>query len=105
MVDEEGGARPRRDHDRSLGGIEHGDGVSRHSGRLGGQPGVERRLSAARLGLGELDVEAALQDFDHRLAHLGDQGIDQAGHQQLDRRHPEHGTWCGAAVTRNRAGR
>ncbi len=106
MVDEEGGARSRRRNDRPLGCIEDGDGVSRHPGGFGRQPGVERRLAAAGLGLGELDLQPSpLQDFDHRLTHFGDQSVDQAGHQELDGRHRKHGTRCGAPSIRIRADR
>ena len=82
---EHGSARPGWHDHRALGFFKYLNGMHGDRARLVAHPGVEGRLPAASLAGGEFYRDAgALQDFDHRLADLRVQGIDDAGDEKLD---------------------
>ena len=85
LVDHHVAARAGWDDDRIGTGGQHVDRVPRERAGVVDATGVERRLAAARLRRRTVDVDAQpLEHVDHRHARVGEQAVDQTGHEQLD---------------------
>ena len=83
LVADGAGARAGR-HDDRLVAAEHLGVPADQRQRVPQVPGVHVHLPAARLGLGELHLVAEpLQQPHRRLPHVGEQGVREAGHEQV----------------------
>ena len=88
LVHDHVGAGPRRDDDRSLGGIEDVYGVGCHRPGIVSVAGVVCGLTATGLVERELDgLAEAFKDLDACPPHLGGESIHQAGDEELNRHH------------------
>ena len=84
MVRDHDGAGAGRQHDGAARFGEDGDVVARHLAGVVPVAAIEGGLAAAGLRLGEMDDQAlSLKDFGRGQAHIGKNGVDEAGDEEV----------------------